>query len=356
MPFVLNAWYVAAWTNEIADEKILARTICGEPMVFFRTPAAEGGTGKIAALEDRCCHRQMPLSLGWMEQGTLRCGYHGLRFDGAGKCVEIPGQSNIPPRARVRTFPVVERYKWLWVWPGDADKADPALIPDFFAPNDHPAWSSAGGTTYVKGNYQLISDNLLDLTHETYIHRTSLGNQHVVEHPIVTKGGADWVSVTRMIPDHDPAPFWKKAPSDAKGLADVNCDRWQVIHFRPPANLALEVGVAPAGTGGLVGDRSQGVEARNLNAITPETEDSTWYFWALARNFSRDPALDSAFASKIAAIFEEDKVACEAVHQVMKRNVGRPVIDVNADGGQILARRMVSDLVAREHNGRAAAE
>jgi len=350
MPFILNAWYVSAWSHEVAPAKILARTVCGEPMVLFRD-----GDGRVAALEDRCCHRQMPLSLGWMEAGTVRCGYHGLRFDGAGKCVEIPGQPNIPPRAKVRTFPVVERYRWLWVWPGDPAKADPALIPEFFGPNDSPAWNSSGGTTYVKGNYQLISDNLLDLTHETYIHRTTLGNQHVVEHPIISKGGPDWVSVTRMIPDHDPAPFWKKAIKDAKGF-EGNCDRWQVIHFRPPANLALEVGVAPAGTGGLEGDRSRGVEARNLNAITPETEDSTWYFWALARNFSRDPSHDQVFADRVASIFEEDKVACEAVHQVMKRNEGRPVININADGGHVLSRRMVAEMVAREQGGRAAAE
>lgn len=351
MPFIMNAWYVAAWTHEVSADEILARMICGEPLIFYRSQ------GRAVALEDRCCHRQMPLSLGWIENGTVRCGYHGLRFDGSGNCVEIPGQPNIPPRARVRSFPLVERYRWLWVWLGDPAKADPALIPDFFAPNDSPDWSSAGGTTYVKGNYQLISDNLLDLTHETYIHRTSLGNQHVVEHPIAVKSGADWVTVTRYIPHHEPAPFWKKALDEAtKGAADVMCDRWQVIHFRPPANLVLEVGVAPAGTGALHGDRSHGVEGRNLNAITPETEDTTWYFWALARNFSRDPAMDKAFADRVAAIFEEDRVACEAVHQVMRRGQGRPVIDINADAGHIASRRMVAALIERERSPRAAAE
>ncbi len=102
MPFIMNAWYVAAWPREIEAGKLLARTICNESMVLFRDAA-----GKAAALEDRCCHRQMPLGKGWLEDGTLRCGYHGLRFDGAGKCVEIPGQPNIPPRARVRTCPSV---------------------------------------------------------------------------------------------------------------------------------------------------------------------------------------------------------------------------------------------------------
>ncbi len=105
MPFIMNAWYVAAWPREVEAGKILARTICGEPMVMFRDEL-----GAVAALEDRCCHRELPLSMGWIENGTLRCGYHGLRYDGGGRCVEIPGQSNIPPRVRVRRFPLVQRH------------------------------------------------------------------------------------------------------------------------------------------------------------------------------------------------------------------------------------------------------
>ncbi len=348
--FILNAWYVCAWPDEITSDAILARTICSQPIVFYRDAG-----GEVAALEDRCCHRQMPLSLGWLEGDTVRCGYHGLRFDAAGKCVEIPGQENIPPRVKVRTYPVVEKYGAVWVWPGEAE-ADPALIPERFAPQDHPDWSFSGGTTFVECNYQLISDNLLDLTHENYIHRTSLGNQAVVEYPITTKGGDDWVTVQRLIPDHDPAPFWKAALAEAKGLEDVRCDRWQVIHFQPPANVVLEVGVAPAGTGGMEGERSHGVEGRNTNMITPETETTTHYFWGFARNFSRDPKLDPVFSQKVADIFEEDKAAVEAVQRVMDANRDRPVIDINADAGHVLARRMVQRLVAGESDMPAAAE
>jgi phenylpropionate dioxygenase-like ring-hydroxylating dioxygenase large terminal subunit len=345
MPFILNAWYVAAWPREVEPGKVLARTICNEPMVLFRDEA-----GQAVALEDRCCHRQMPLAKGWLESGTLRCGYHGLRFDGRGKCVEIPGQTSIPPRARVRGYPLVERYGWLWVWPGDAAKADPALIPAIFTRMDHPEWTPCGGTTYVKCHYQLISDNLLDLTHETYIHRSSLGNQAVVEHPISTKGDAEKVVVQRLIPDHDPAPFWK-AMLHRKLGQHVNADRWQVIHFEPPANLVLDVGVTPAGH-----PRADGVEGCNTNAITPETEDSTWYFWGFTRKFGRDDAaLSQKLVDTVANIFEEDREACEAVHAVMKRNAGRAVIDVNADQGTILARRMVAERIKAERAGTAQA-
>jgi vanillate O-demethylase monooxygenase subunit len=338
MPFIANAWYVAAWPREVEPGKILARTLCNQHIVLFRD-----ASGTAVALEDRCCHREMPLARGWLENGTLRCGYHGLRFDGRGKCVEIPGQPNIPPRARVRAYPLVERYGWLWLWPGDASQADPALIPRIFERMDHPEWTACGGTTYVKCHYQLISDNLLDLTHETYIHRSSLGNQAVVEHPITTTADESKVVVQRLIPDHEPAPFWK-ANLFRKLGKHVMADRWQIIHFEPPANLVLDVGVTPAGR-----PRAEGVEGCNTNAITPETEGSTWYFWGFARKFGRDDAaLSQKLVETIAKIFEEDRVACEAVHAVMRREPGRTVIDVNADQGTIAARRMVAKRMAAE--------
>ncbi|MSQ69906.1 MAG: aromatic ring-hydroxylating dioxygenase subunit alpha [Betaproteobacteria bacterium] len=343
MPFILNAWYVAAWPAEVASDKLLARTICAKEMVFFRDAA-----GRAVALEDRCCHRQLPLSQGWMEQSTVRCGYHGMRFDGAGLCVEVPAQDFIPPGARVIAYPVVERHGWIWVWPGDADRADPALVPDMFERNDHPDWTSGGGTTYIKGHYELISDNLLDLTHETYIHRDSLGNQAVVEHPIEVTSGEDTVTVQRLMIDHEPAPFWKKMLHLKLGR-DVSADRWQIINFAPPANLVLDVGVAPTGTGVPQGKRSAGVEGCNLNAITPESEDSTWYFWAFSRKFVReDGELSKKLVDTVRGIFEQDRVAIEAVHQTMKKNAGRPVVHLLNDKGQNLARRMVARRLEQE--------
>lgn len=345
MPFMLNAWYVAAWPREVEAGKILARTICGQPLVIFRDAG-----GMAVALEDRCCHREMPLAMGWLENGTVRCSYHGLRFDGAGRCVEIPGQPNIPPRARVRAYPMVERHGWLWVWPGEAEKADPAAIPEIFARMDHPEWTACGGTTYIKCHYQLISDNLLDLTHETYIHRSSLGNQAVVEHPITTASDAAGVTVQRLIPNHEPAPFWKANLFQKLGRHEM-ADRWQIIRFEPPANLVLDVGVTPTGCA-----RAEGVEGCNTNAITPETEDSTWYFWGFARKFNRDDAaLSQKLVETVAKIFEEDREACEAVHRVMRRNPGRGVVDVNADQGTILARRIVAARIKAEQEAQAQA-
>jgi vanillate O-demethylase monooxygenase subunit len=150
------------------------------------------------------------------------------------------------------------------VWPGETQLADPAKVPVMFERNAHLDWTSIGGTTYVKGHYELISDNLLDLTHEAYIHRDSLGNQAVVEHPIEVLHTDATVTVQRFIWDHAPAPFWK-AMLHRKLGKHVSADRWQIINFAPPANLVLDVGVAPAGSGIREGHRSPGVEGCNLN-------------------------------------------------------------------------------------------
>src|SRR5947208_10186817 len=112
--YLRNSWYVAAWDREVS-RRPLARTYLDEPVVLFRK---EDGTP--VALQDRCCHRYLPLSRGKLEADRLRCGYHGLLFDADGKCVEIPGQANIPPQAKVRAFPTQERVGWIWIWMGDA--------------------------------------------------------------------------------------------------------------------------------------------------------------------------------------------------------------------------------------------
>jgi vanillate O-demethylase monooxygenase subunit len=298
----------------------------------------------------------MPLAEGALEAGTIRCPYHGLRFDSDGRCVEIPGQERIAASIHVRRYPAVERHGWVWVWPGDAGKADPALIPEIQARNDHPDWTSAGGTTYMKGNYLLVNDNLLDLTHETYVHASSLGNHAVVENPIETEADGERVTVTRWMLNHDPAPFWKAALKHASGYEGA-CDRWQIINFAPPSNLVLDVGVAPVGTGAPQGDRSKGVPGCNLNAITPETETSTFVFWAFARKFQRDDAqLTKTFVQRVAAILEEDRAAVEGVQRVMNRNPGRRLINLRIDAGVVAARRIVDRLVAKENSAMAAAE
>ena len=165
--YVRNAWYVAAWTDEIEAQKPFAVTILEEPVVIYR-----GESGRLVALEDRCVHRLAPLSLGRCEGDKLRCMYHGLLFDPAGSVVEIPGQDKIPPRARVRSYPVVARHSWVWIWMGDPQAADEDLIPPAVG-LDHPDYILGHGHLDYAAEARLINDNLLDFSHLSYVHAES---------------------------------------------------------------------------------------------------------------------------------------------------------------------------------------
>ena len=173
MMFLRNCWYVAGWSYDIATDSLVSRTILGEPIALYRK--ANGG---VVALEDRCCHRLAPLSRGRIEGHDLRCMYQGLKFALSGKRVEVPGQDLIPSTAVVRSYPVVERDCWVWLWMGDPASADPALIPEALG-HDHPAWFMQTGQLAYEANYELINDNLLDLTHLSYVHEKTLGRNNM---------------------------------------------------------------------------------------------------------------------------------------------------------------------------------
>lgn len=167
--FIKNTWYVAGWDKEIPAEGMFSRTIIGVPVVMYRKE-----DGSIVALEDRCCHRGAPLSVGRREGDCIRCMYHGLKFDSAGRCIEAPAQERIAPQAKVRKFPIVEQHRWVWIWMGDPENADPSLIPDTQW-LDHPEWRSLDGYIHYDVNYLLICDNLLDFSHLPFVHPTTLG-------------------------------------------------------------------------------------------------------------------------------------------------------------------------------------
>src|SRR3984957_14469623 len=108
--FAKVSWYGATFSAEITD-KPLGRRLLGDPVVMFRMT-----DGRVAALEDRCCHRGLPLSMGELVGDDLRCNYHGLVFDCSGQCVRIPGQTAIPPSARVSSYPLLEKGGTIWIW------------------------------------------------------------------------------------------------------------------------------------------------------------------------------------------------------------------------------------------------
>lgn len=335
--FPLDAWYAAAWDVELG-RALLPRTICNRRLVLYRRQ-----DGTAAALEDACWHRLAPLSKGRLDGDNVVCGYHGLAYNPQGRCVFMPSQETINPSACVRSYPVAEKHRFVWVWPGDPALADPAKIPDLHW-NQHPDWAADGRTITVKCDYRLVLDNLLDLTHETFVHGSSIGNAAVAETPFQTSHGERTVTVTRWMRDIEPPPFWAGQLGKPGKV-----DRWQIIRFEAPATIAIDVGVAPAGTGAPEGDRSQGVNGFVLNTITPQTDSTCLYFWAFARNYDiLNQARTTQLREGVERIFREDEEVLEAQQIAMEQNKGRVFYNLNIDAGSMWARRLIDKMIAAE--------
>ncbi|NBU17701.1 MAG: aromatic ring-hydroxylating dioxygenase subunit alpha [Betaproteobacteria bacterium] len=339
--FLKNAWYVACMPDDFQD-KPLGRKICGESMVFYR-----GAQGQAVALEDFCPHRGAPLSLGFVKDGNLVCGYHGLEMGCEGKTIAMPGQ-RVRGFPAIRSFPVVERYGFVWVWPGQANKASEDLIPkfEFF---DNPAWAYGGGLYHIACDYRLMVDNLMDLTHETYVHASTIGQKEIDEVPCVTKTDGDHVTTSRFMENITAPPFWKMALRGNKLADDVPVDRWQICHFTPPSHVMIEVGVAHAGHGGYHAPDHVKAYSVVVDFITPETETSIWYFWGMARKFQpQDTNLTASIREGQGKIFSEDLQMLELQQKNLLAHPARELLKLNIDAGGVQSRRVIDRLLAQE--------
>lgn len=333
--FIANCWYVAAWDHELTTDGLAARRVCDVPLVMWRDAA-----GEPVALEDRCCHRGAPLSLGRREGDCVRCMYHGLKFDSAGTCVEVPGMATVPAKARVRRLPCVQRHRWVWVWPGDPALADPALIPDARW-LDEPGWAcTPPGYMHYDVGAQLIHDNLLDFSHLAYVHQGTLGGseeyaQLKPEIERIPRG----LRITRWQFDIEPAPFVAKVKR-----YPGNVDRWNIYDFVLPGVLIMHSGFAPTGTGASEGHLEDAVQFRSCQAVTPETANSAHYFFAQPRNFAHDDAaVDRSLHDSLVAAFEEDRAIITAQSRAFAPGTGFTPLPLWMDSALVQFRRMVDD-------------
>ncbi|RZJ08647.1 MAG: aromatic ring-hydroxylating dioxygenase subunit alpha, partial [Haliea sp.] len=258
-----------------------------------------------------------------------------------------PGQ-RVGGFPRTRSFLVVERHGFIWVWPGNAALADDTLIhPLEWA--DNPEWAYAGGLYHVQCDYRLMIDNLMDLTHETYVHTTSIGQKEIDEAPVSTKAEGDTVVTSRFMENVMPPPFWRANLRGNNLADDVPVDRWQVCRFTPPSHVMIEVGVAHAGKGGYSADPQHKVHSIVVDFCTPETETSMWYFWGMARNFNpKDKALTAQIREGQAKVFAEDTVVLEAQQRNLSKHPERKLLMLNIDAGGVQSRRILDRLVAAE--------
>lgn len=343
--FPKNAWYVACTPDEI-DVKPLGRQVCGEKIAFYR-----GAGGQVAAIEDFCPHRGAQLSLGEVCEGNLVCGYHGLVMGCDGKTVSMPGQ-RVQGFPRIRSYPVVERHGFVWVWPGASELANPADI-HHLEWADNPEWAYAGGLYHIRCDYRLMVDNLMDLTHEAYVHTTSIGQKEIDETPVATRTEGDTVITSRFMHNVMAPPFWRANLRGNNLADDVPVDRWQVCRFTPPSHIMIEVGVAHAGKGGYDADAKDKVHSIVVDFLTPETETTMWYFWGMARHFNpKDKALTAQIREGQAKVFAEDTAVLEAQQRNLLQHPARKLLMLNIDAGGVQSRRILDRLVAAEQPGR----
>lgn len=328
-PYLLDCWYVAAWASELQPGDRMKRVLLDRPVLLMR-----GMKGDVAAIGNICPHRFASLVQGRFEEDLVECPYHGLRFDMAGRCVHNPhGDGRIAERARVPAYPLVERHGALWIWPGDPAGADPARIPDLSLLETADPEERAPGHLLTGANYQLLSDNILDLSHADFIHPATLGTGgEIAGAQAKARLHGDTVTVEWSFTGKGMA-----MERPLRGGAEVNT-RFEVT-WHPPGVMILRNEIGPAGA------EEPEAKRAGVHVMTPETSRTTHYFFENA-----DAGRRKKLALALDVFESEDGVMLEEV----QRNMGdrdfwdlEPLVLSN-DSGAVLARRVLQRLIRGE--------
>ena len=342
MNYVRNAWYVGGWSADLHQNKLNAIRILGEPIVLWRTQR------EVVALADRCVHRLAPLSLGRCEADRLRCMYHGLLYDTQGQCVQIPGQDVVPPGERVRSYPVIERHSWLWVWMGDPARADETLIPPAVGLDD-PDWILGHGQLDYQAEARYINDNLLDFSHLTYVHANSFG------------AGPSFAEDRPKLTALDRGVRFERWITGTKGpvgrATDELTDGWSTYDFLIPGVLLMWSGSFKLGTAAEYNyerpDYSQALGGVTFTsqAVTPTADRSARYFFSWGpHRLHGDEALRDVLMKVADQAFGEDKIMIEAQQRVIDQTADPAIMPTAHDRGVTIFSRLVARL-AREEAG-----
>ena len=335
--FIRNCWYVIAWDHEVPGDGLLARTVIGEPVLLFRK-----ADSTIVALEDRCCHRHAPLSKGRKEGECVRCGYHGLKFNARGICVEAPGLDTVPPNAKVRAYPITVKNKWVFVWMGDPARASNESLPDNFS-NDHPDWRYLPGYLHYDTNYLLIADNLLDFSHLSYVHEKTLGGSTAIAQAKPTIEKVPYgIRVTRRVANV-PAPGYYQRMRRFDG----NLDRWFIYDFVLPGTLLMHSGGRP--TGAASDDLRHAVRLHSCQTLTPETATTTHYFFQQSHVATEgDEAMAKTIYDSLIVAFNEDRDMITAQARNIELDPQRAMLPLAMDSALTQFRRLVAQAIEAE--------
>ena len=340
--YARNAWYVAGWSFELEKEKPFHIDIMEEPIVIFRS-----NSDKLVALEDRCVHRLAALSQGRCEGNNLRCMYHGFLFNTEGKVIEIPGQEQIPPKAQIKSYAIVEKHSWLWVWMGDANDADESLIPPAVGYDD-PNYILGHGNIDYKAEARLINDNLLDFSHLTYVHAKSfgVGDEFAQKPPKITML-EHGVRFERWVPNTNGSNARK---------SDVLVDTWSVTDFLVPGILLMKSATFSVGTAEACNNEAPNFEDAisgvnfTSQAVTPTTATGSRYFFNWGPHVNHGDETMRDMMMKIAAeAFEEDRIMIEGQQVVINATESPTVLPSKHDQGVNMYNRLVAKMVAAEN-------
>jgi phenylpropionate dioxygenase-like ring-hydroxylating dioxygenase large terminal subunit len=335
--FVRNAWYMAGWSEELADQ-LLSRRVFDRQIVLFRKQ-----DGSVAALADRCPHRFAPLSLGEKIGDAIQCPYHGLTFDGAGSCIRNPFADKIPAAAKVQSWAVVERYDIIWLWGGDPAEADPTLIPDFSMIANSDTVRAVHGYTLVEAPYEFATDNLMDLSHIEFVHKGTFAGAGVI-----------FAGMHEVKEDGDTlrSNWWMpgvKAPPHTMGIypPDMITDHWLDMRWNAPASMQLEIGATPTGA-----PRGEGVIVQQCHIVTPASATTAHYFWASTRTHDLDSAEVDGFLLQLfgQAFDDEDKPIIKAAYDNLEGQDfwdAQP-LSLGIDSGGTRARRKIQAMLKGE--------
>jgi phenylpropionate dioxygenase-like ring-hydroxylating dioxygenase large terminal subunit len=337
MTYLNNVWYMVGWSEELSDQ-LLSRRLFDRPILLYRKT-----DGTIAALADRCPHRFAPLSLGTRNGDAVRCGYHGLTFDGTGSCIHNPFSEKIPAAAKVQSWAVIERYDIIWLWGGDPERADPALIPDFSMIQNSEAVKAVHGYTRIEASYEFATDNLMDLSHIEFVHKGTFAGAGVIfagTHEVVEQG--DTLRSNWWMPG-------VKAPSHTNGIypPEMVCDHWLDMRWNAPASMHLEIGATPTGE-----PRETGVIVQQCHIITPASSTTAHYFWASTRMHDLDSADVDGFLLQLfgQAFDDEDKPMIKAAYENLEGVdfwAAKP-LSLGIDAGGTRARRKIETMLKAE--------
>lgn len=339
--FVSNCWYVIAWAGDLSKESLLGRTILGKPLIAYRNDA-----GDPVVMDDRCCHRHAPLSMGRLEADGVRCMYHGLKFDHSGRCIEIPGQDRIADSMRVKSWPVFEQDEFIWVWMGAAEQADPENILRFPLHSD-PGWRYRPSRFHVKANHQLITDNVLDFTHLAWTHLETFGTSGAATIMPELTPGESGIRLKYVYRGTELTEFHRNLTGWSGTV-----DRTHELDWTAPVFLQVRNTYTPGDVSNYTSGYPGPLVFRSSHAFTPETETTTWYFWTHANpvDAGGEEELDFTYNVVRHGFGNEDLPIIEAQQANILLDPQARMHSIQYDAAPNIARRMnarLRDLEAR---------